>query len=178
MSRILGAVLAGGQARRFGSDKAVATLDGVPLIDRSIAALAPQVHAVLICGRAWRDFPSVADRPHGGLGPLAGLNAALHYGAHHRFGNVVIIPCDAPDVPADAVQILRRVQAPCFAALAPVIGIWPTALADALDRHLTSGTDRSMRRWAAVAGAVAVDMGDIGNVNTPSDLAKLAARHE
>ncbi len=59
--RLLGAVLAGGQSRRFGSDKALALLDGRPLIAHVIAALAAQTEAVIVCGKEWGDW--VPDRP-------------------------------------------------------------------------------------------------------------------
>ena len=41
MTRLLGVVLAGGQARRFGGDKAVATLAGIALLDHAAQALRP-----------------------------------------------------------------------------------------------------------------------------------------
>ncbi|MBA3896663.1 MAG: NTP transferase domain-containing protein, partial [Sphingomonadaceae bacterium] len=60
---ILGAVLAGGASRRFGSDKALAMRDGRPLIAHVVDALATQVDAVVVCGRDWGGLPSIADRP-------------------------------------------------------------------------------------------------------------------
>ena len=168
---VLGAVLAGGQSRRFGSDKAVALLDEVALVDRVVAALSPQVDAVVIVGRAG----GLADRPAGGLGPLAGLNAALHHARATDYDWVVTVPCDAPLLPHDLVARLRG-EGPRFAADMPVIGWWPATLADRLDTHLAASDDRSMRGWARAIGAVAVDLGPIANVNTPADLAKLNAR--
>ena len=44
--KLLGAILAGGRSSRFGSDKAFALLNGKPLIDHVIAALAAQTDAV------------------------------------------------------------------------------------------------------------------------------------
>ena len=171
---ILGAVLAGGRSRRFGSDKAMALLDGQTLIDRVIAALAPQVDALLVCGRDMPGVRCVTDRPVADLGPLGGLNAALRYGLDNGFDSVISVPCDAPFVPADLVA--RLAEAPCIVRRLPVIGRWPCALADTLDNHLAQTDDRSMRAWAALAGAVAVDIDAIGNVNTVDDLARLADR--
>lgn len=172
MTRVLGAVLAGGQARRFGSDKALAPVDGVAMIDRVIAALAPQVDGILICGRAWGDHASVPDDPSGGLGPLAGLNAALHYAVAHGHDRVLSVPCDTPYLPANLREILGEDGA--FMARQPVIGIWPATLAATLSAHLAKGDDRSMRGWARLAGAheVAGSMA-IANVNTRAELADL-----
>ena len=50
---ILGAVIAGGRSTRFGSDKALALIGGERLIDRTIAALDPQVDRLVVCGRKW-----------------------------------------------------------------------------------------------------------------------------
>ncbi|UUL81709.1 molybdenum cofactor guanylyltransferase [Sphingomonas qomolangmaensis] len=164
--RLLGAVLAGGLSRRFGSDKAEALLDGERLIDRVVAALTPQVDAVILCGRA----PGLPDRPVGGLGPLAGLNAALHHARAHGFDAVLSVPCDAPYLPHDLRAILG--DGPAFIADQPVIGIWPAALADRLDVHLR-GDDRSLRRWGRATGASARNAPPIANINTPADLSAL-----
>ncbi|HSF13587.1 MAG TPA: NTP transferase domain-containing protein, partial [Erythrobacter sp.] len=51
LTKLLGAILAGGQARRFGSDKAQALYQGARLIDRVASALAAQCESVIVCGR-------------------------------------------------------------------------------------------------------------------------------
>jgi len=172
MRRLLGAVLAGGQARRFGSDKALALLGGMTLLDRVSEGLAVQTEAVIVCGRA----EGLADRPPGGLGPLAGINAALHAGLEAGFYAVLSVPCDAPVLPPDLRARLEGPDAACLADT-PVIGFWPCTLAPALDAFLAQSADRSMRAWAAGIGARIIRLPDaIPNINTPADLAKLAAR--
>lgn len=170
---MLGAVLAGGASRRFGSDKAMAVFDGHRLIDRVVAALSPQVDALVICGRQLEGAVCIDDRPARHLGPLGGLNAALHHGLDLGFAGVISVPCDAPFLPDDLVARLRMGKAAAFVRSLPVIGHWPCALEKRLDAHVTNSDDRSMRRWAALAGAVAIDMDHIGNLNEPDDLAAM-----
>jgi molybdopterin-guanine dinucleotide biosynthesis protein A len=98
---VLGAILAGGEARRFGSDKALAMLDGVTLIDRVRAALTPQVAAVVVCGRVG----GIADRP-AGIGPLGGIAAAIWQARERGMDGAVTVPCDAPGLPDDLVARL------------------------------------------------------------------------
>lgn len=173
MSRILGAMLAGGRSRRFGSDKALALLDGQSLIERVAAGLAPQTDSLVVCGRTLAGIVALADRPGLDLGPLAGLNAALHHARGQGYDAVVSVPCDTPLLPADLVRLLRAAGPIAFAAAIPVIGLWPASLGEVLDRHLATASDRSMRRWIAIAGAVPAEIGPLANVNTPADLAGL-----
>lgn len=171
-SALLGAVLAGGQARRFGSDKAAAMLNGRSLLDHATAALAPHVGTVVICGRG-----ALPDRPHAGLGPLGGIAAALRHAADHGFDAVLTIACDTPHLPPAILAALLD-HPIAYAAEAPTVARWPAALADALDAHLAGGGDRSIRRWAASVGAVAVAPGEIvSNINTPADLLALDLGH-
>lgn len=171
--RLLGAVLAGGQSQRFGSDKALALLDGKPLIEHAIAALSAQAEAVIVCGRAWGD--SVPDRPGPGLGPLGGINAALHAAAERGFDAVLTVPCDAPRLPPDLAGRLAAQGAAAFLEKMPVIGLWPAALAESLDAHLAAASDRSVRGWARLTGASShvLDM-SIPNVNSPADLKRIS----
>src|ERR1700761_6137627 len=100
--RILGAILAGGRSSRFGSDKALTVIDGRSMLDRIIDALAPQVDGIVVCGRPSSErYDGIADRPAADLGPLGGINAALHYAMTHGFGAVLTVPCDTPLLPAD-----------------------------------------------------------------------------
>lgn len=175
MSAILGAILAGGRSRRFGSDKALALLDGQSLIGRVAAGLKPQTEALVVCGRTVDDMLSLADRPGPDLGPLAGLNSALHHARRNGYDAVVSVPCDTPLLPDDLVRRLAAAGPASYAAAIPVIGLWPSSLGETLGRHLATSSDRSMRRWIAIAGAVPVEIGIVVNINTAADLAALQA---
>ena len=167
--RLLGAILAGGQSRRFGSDKAAALVDGTRLIDRVAASLGEQCEAVVVCGRNEAEWQCLADRPTSGLGPLAGLNAVLAHAAGQGFDAVLASGCDIPDLPPDLA--LRLVgEAAAIVESQPVVGLWPAALAPVLDRFMADG-GRSLYRFADHVGArrVAFDP-PLGNVNTPADL--------
>lgn len=169
---ILGAVLAGGRASRFGSDKAMALLDGVTLLDHARAGLAPRVAEVVICGRDG----GLADRPHPGMGPLGGLNAALHHALSHGFVGVLTTGCDMPIYPAalpaaligDNAAILHGQQ---------LLGWWPATLAPELDAHLGEENNRSIYGWLERIGARVVEVPGLilPNINRPEDLANLAA---
>ena len=172
---ILGAVLAGGASSRFGSDKALAEIDGERLIDRTVAALGRQCEAVVVCGRTWPGVQTVADRPSAGLGPLGGLAGALALAKTGGYAAVLTAPCDVPDLPDDLLA--RLAPAPAYLIECPVIGLWPAALAEVLDRHLADGGRRSMRAWAEVAGARGVTLDHpMTNINRPEDLATYRAQ--
>lgn len=172
--RILGAILAGGQSRRFGSDKAAALLEGRALIDHIFASLAPQVTEIAIVGRAWAGLTSLSDRPGGGLGPLAGLNAALRHANDSDFDAVLSVGCDTLPIPDDLLGRLSG-EGPAIVAGQYLMGFWPSSLAAMLDDHLAKALDRSMRGWIEHCGArpIQVDM-RFHNLNTPEDLAAYA----
>lgn len=164
---ILGAVFAGGASRRFGSDKALVHVDGRALIDHAIAAISASSDALVVVGRSHGDWPTLRDRPEGGEGPLAALNAALHHAAAHGFGAVLSVPCDMPDLPRDLAALL--VPAPAVLADHPVVGMWPVALAPLLDDWLAGG-ERSVRAFAAHIGARQIATPQLRNINRPADL--------
>jgi molybdopterin-guanine dinucleotide biosynthesis protein A len=171
--RIAGAILAGGQSRRFGSDKALAPFDGRALIDHVAAGLSAQSDALIVVGRAHGGLTSVADRPRAGLGPLGGLAGALHWARANGFQAVLSAPCDAPLLPCDLAMRLAG-EGPAYVAGLPVIGWWPSALADEIDRWLAEDRSRAMRHWAAAVGARRVMLDVLpANVNTVEDLATL-----
>lgn len=164
---ILGAVLAGGAARRFGSDKAQAQLDGRALIDHVIERLVPQCDALVVVGRVHGWWPSLDDRPQGSEGPLAALNAALHHGAAEGFDAVLSAPCDMPDLPADLIQLLG--EGPAVLADHPIVGVWPVSLAPLLDQWLASG-ERAVRGFADHVVARRIAAPPLRNINRPEDL--------
>lgn len=167
--RLLGAILAGGQSRRFGSDKAAAMVGGRPLLDHVIDALAPQVAELIVVGRG-----VVADRPAPGLGPLGGLCAALDHALRHGFDAVLTAGCDVLPVPGDLAE--RLASGPAVIEGQPLFGLWPAALAPQLDAHLAGSADRSLRGWIAASGARQARLATpLHNLNTRDDLALYCA---
>lgn len=175
MTAILGAVLAGGRATRFGTDKALARLHDATLLDHALASLRPHCAALVVCGRDAAPVPVVPDLPAPDLGPLGGLAGALAHAQTHGLAAVLTTACDTPFLPPPLLAALLASDG-AFAAEAPTVGFWPVRLADPLRAHLASGGDRSIRRWARTARMAAV-MPDLAvpNVNTPADLDRLAA---
>ena len=171
MTDIFGAVLAGGRSARFGSDKALAEAGGKPLIEHAIDALAAVTGQVTICGRQLAGYTCLPDRPAAGLGPLAGLNAALHHAHALRRPWVLSIACDTPVLPQGLLQSLADGRRPQYVEGLPVIGLWPSCVASQLDDWLATSRSRSMRDWAVSLNAEGVFEGvDILNFNYAHEL--------
>jgi molybdenum cofactor guanylyltransferase len=173
MSRLLGAVIAGGRSSRFGSDKAGALWQGKALIEHVVDALRPKVSDLVVCGRWHGDLPMLEDRPAADMGPLGGLNAALHHARAYGFDRVLVAGCDTPLLPEPLLDRLCASSDAALVAQLPIIGIWPSGLADALDAFLAEDRKHSIRAWAELAGAEAIDWPGLANVNVPGDLDRL-----
>lgn len=111
-----GLVLAGGYSRRFGDrEKALAPLDGRPLVAHAVAGVGPAVDGVVVnCRReqvpAFREAlrsvqtaVALAPEPMPGLGPAAGLAAGLSVVSADW---VAVITADAPFVDAGFLEYL------------------------------------------------------------------------
>ena len=173
--RLLGAVLAGGRSSRFGSDKALALLaDGRTLLEHAAAAIAPHVEAVVICGRTAEGMTGLADRPAPDMGPLGGLNAALHHAVAQGYDAVLTTGCDMPLYPAALAKALIGEGASVLKGQ-QLAGYWPAPLATELDAHLAEKNNRSIYGWLDRIGARIVERPDIvlHNINRPEDLAGL-----
>ena len=95
-----GAILAGGESRRYGAPKALAEVGGQRIIDRVMDAL----------GSACEDLVLVANEPalfadlrlptrpdlRPGLGALGGIHAALAWAAEEGRPGVLAVACDMP----------------------------------------------------------------------------------
>lgn len=167
---VLGVVLAGGQSTRFGSDKALAEWAGQTLLDHAVATLSHQCDAVIVAGRSEAPAPVIADRPAAGMGPLAGLNGALHHALAHGYDAVLSVPVDGLGLPETLIDELS--PAPAHSEDSPVVGLWPAACAPACDALLAEPTVHSLRAFAARIGARSVRLSrNAHNINTPADLA-------
>jgi molybdopterin-guanine dinucleotide biosynthesis protein A len=166
---ILGAVLAGGQSRRFGSDKAAALLGGRPLIDHAAAALSVWCDAVVITGREEGPAPCLPDWPEPGMGPLAGLAAALRYAQTEGYSAVLSCGLDSPGLPQDLPALLG--YSPVCLADQPVIGLWPATAFAAAEAILLGQGRHSMKALAEALGARQVSLPvPPANINFREDL--------
>lgn len=99
------AVLAGGQSRRMGRDKALLQLGGQTLIERVLTAAHPLGYPRVIIGDptayAYLGLPVHSDR-RPGLGPLGGLYTALSTTA----APVLLLACDLPFLTQDFLHHL------------------------------------------------------------------------
>ena len=172
---ILGLVLAGGQSTRFGSDKALAELDGHSLLARAVDLLSGWCEQVVIVGREAGPAPCIPDWPRPGMGPLAGIAAGLHHARDADFEAVLSCGVDSVGLPPDLPALLS--PAPAFLATQPVVGLWPAGAVEAIEAVLTGEGRHSMLAFAERIGARAVELDTPpANINTPADLAALRPR--
>lgn len=170
---LLGAVLAGGKSSRFGSDKALAELDGQTLLERAIGRLTGWCDGVVVVGRDAASAASLPDWPRPGMGPLGGIAAALRHARDHGYSQVLTIGVDSPGLPDDL--LVRLTPAPAYVADQPIIGIWPVSAAEAVAAILEGDGRHSMIALAERICARAIRLpGGTANVNTPEDLTRIA----
>jgi molybdenum cofactor guanylyltransferase len=200
-----GFVLAGGQSSRMGQDKALLSFAGRPLVAHalsilreaglpaSIAGANPQANSSLIA------YAPVVDDPKPGLGPLAGICAAL---AAVTTRYVVFLPVDLPLLPSSLiVYMLHHAQITGRAVTVPTVNgfsqtfpvVLDQSVLPALQSDLHSGQGGCFSAFQTAAkslgqpiASVAVELlaqsGQIAhplglaaahwflNVNTPQDL--------
>lgn len=173
---ILGAVLAGGLSTRFGSDKALAEFRGHTLLAHAVDALSGWCEHVIVVGRPTAPAPTLPDWPRAGMGPLAGIAAALHHACDEGYSFLLTCGVDSLALPEDLPELLS--PAPAFLASQPVIGLWPASAREAVEAILHDEGSHSLRRFAEAIGARAVKSpSNPANINTPADLAEAERKH-
>jgi molybdopterin-guanine dinucleotide biosynthesis protein A len=120
---LAGLILAGGQSRRYGQDKAFAKLLGRPLIDYVIDALAPAAGRLFIVAGSAEPFAAYSKRLSvltdevPGLGPLGGLYAGLKASPDEYCATA---PCDSPFIDSSLVaHMLQKAATDGVDALIP-----------------------------------------------------------
>lgn len=179
---ILGVILAGGASSRFGSDKALALLAGMPLIEHVVRRAGPQVGSLAISGAAVapRGLPLIADLERG-EGPLSGVLSSLAWAEANGFGLMATFPCDGPFFPDDLVtrlsSALERTVHCTVARSGPdkhyTYAVWRTACRPALKTAYGQGL-RSLHGAAEALTAAYVNFprDAFFNINRPEDLAR------
>lgn len=193
---VLGAVLAGGLSRRFGTDKAFARLGDASLVRRAARSLAPAVARVVVVandveGHEAEGLPVRSDLVPG-IGPLGGLHTAVSWALEDRYRGVVVVATDMPFVPSSLLEVLVDRLGPGMAVVPesrsprgfePLCAAYDVACLPAIQ----SAIDREDRAVISFFDDVRVerlDLADVSrhgdpetiffNVNRPEDRARAA----
>lgn len=149
-------------------------LDGRTLLDHALARLGGWCDVVAVIGATVDGVCCVPDWPGAGMGPLGGMAGALRLARAEGFGAVLTCGVDSLGLPEDLPALLA--PGPAYVADQPVVGLWPVAAADAVEAILVGSGRHSMRALAEATGARSVALPSPSiNVNTPADLAAVAA---
>jgi molybdenum cofactor guanylyltransferase len=111
LRRLTAVVLAGGASQRFAPDKLAEQVDGMPLLDRTLASLPEQV-AVVVVGavrKVARPVIFTSEDPPGG-GPAAALVAGVRRALAEPTDAIVVLPADAPLSGQAAGTLLSRLE--------------------------------------------------------------------
>jgi molybdenum cofactor cytidylyltransferase len=174
------AVLGAGQGRRFGSDKLMADLDGIPLGLSIGQTLAPMAFGwrFLVCGKGAALTPhytvlgfTICDNDAPEIGQAHSLHLAVRAAMETPATGLLIALADMPFVTATLVEVLlekgdltasfdgTRPLPPAFFPRA----VWPQLLA-------LSG-DQGARTLLKQARFIAAPASQLRDIDTPADLA-------
>jgi molybdopterin-guanine dinucleotide biosynthesis protein A len=168
---LLGGLLVGGESRRFGSPKALATLAGRSFAERVADALGAAVGEIVLLGSgavppALAALPRVADAADA-RGPIAGILGGLRA----RPGRALLVAaCDQPLLTAEALAWLLARRAAALAVLGtrdgarvePLPGIYEPAARPLLEELACAGG--SLQPLGGAAG--------VALARIPSELAR------
>ena len=106
---VFGLILAGGQSRRMGQDKALLRRDGKSQLKNLVELLEPLVERVFVSTRSdqqeepeRRQFAQIIDR-YSDIGPIAGVLSAMD-----DYPNVdwLVVACDLPNIDSETIRFL------------------------------------------------------------------------
>ena len=109
--KVWGLVLAGGQSRRMGSDKALLVQDGETQLSRAVGLLGSHLDRVFVSTRADQaddpersKFAQVIDR-YDDMGPVAGILSAMDSNDDISW---LVLACDLPNVDDATIDFLLQ----------------------------------------------------------------------
>ncbi|MDR7522890.1 MAG: molybdenum cofactor guanylyltransferase [Armatimonadota bacterium] len=184
LAELTGIVLAGGQSRRMGTDKAFVPIDGVPMIQRVVEALRTCCAEVVIVAKDRARYEGLGTRVVVDASPqqlpLVGLCSGL---AAVTTPWAFAAACDLPFLSARTVRLLSHFAVGFDAAVPHVDGRWhplhavyAAAAAPALEGRLAAGVRRlhealeGLRVRAVTADdlrAADPHLRTLANINTP-----------
>ncbi|MBW3570196.1 MAG: molybdopterin-guanine dinucleotide biosynthesis protein B [Gemmatimonadetes bacterium] len=196
----LGAILAGGASRRFGTPKALARVGGRRIIDRVLDALSAAVPRVVLSANEPALFADLAlpmrpdDVP--GLGALGGIHTALRWAAECGAPGALVVACDMPWVSAELLRtIAERAASTSADAVVPESGgrrgieplcAWYSVRSLPQVQRMIDGGERRVHRLLDGIRAEVIPLAEVRrigepgilflNVNTVDDLRR-ARRH-
>ena len=185
---ITGVLLAGGKSSRFGSNKALALLQGKPLI-RHVADIVAAIFTdcLLVTNTpeqyGFLNMPMIRDR-YQGMGPLAGIHAALLQISTPR---AFVVACDMPNLSPELIQYLCSINEQEYDVIIPwpnkgqepLFGVYHKKSAAVIESHLSQKDcqiiraleDLQVRRVGEQEIlAITGDLACFKNINRPVDL--------
>ena len=119
---ISGVILAGGLSTRFGSNKALAIVNGRLLIQNVADLMSSLFAECLLVTNTPEEYeflslPMTSDR-YKGSGPLAGIHAALQEVSEPR---VFVVACDMPNLSPELIQYLCNCNEQDYDAIIPML---------------------------------------------------------
>ena len=160
--KIVGLIMAGGESRRMGVNKAFVRLGDKPLLQHAIDIIKPQLDglALNIRGDAsdYQDFalPLLKDKINPPIGPLGGIYTGLSFAWQEQADYVCIIPCDTPFLPDNLVEKLMQslmkekasiAMASSFNRRHPVVSLWHRDLREPLWQAITQHQIRKIEAF-------------------------------
>lgn len=109
---VLGAILAGGRSRRFGSPKALARVGGRRIVDRVVEAVRQAVGEPVLIANDPEPFPGLALRVRGdelpGHGALGGVHSAVSWAAETGRSGALCVAVDMPFLEPGLLRLIVR----------------------------------------------------------------------
>ena len=188
--KILFAILAGGQSKRFGGGyKTFTKISGTTMLDQIINKLSNFSNDIIINANNFNEFKYlnqtiVQDRIKGFLGPLAGIHASLLWIINNKQEKewLFTVPSDTPFLPHNLLdKFLSEYSVGTEILIArsnnrhhPVIAMWHISLLNSLEKELKLKNSKIML-WVKKHKYKFVDFNDdqeknFFNINTQEDL--------
>lgn len=186
--RLAGIVLAGGESRRMGRDKATLTVPGAfggrSLLEQVLSVIAQRCDPVFVVAAGDQSLPDLPVRilrdEVPGLGPLPALAHGLRAAGEAGAASAFVCAVDMPYLTPDLIGLLGGVSArlgvdivlPWAGRDHYLAGVYRTALAETVEALVAGGERRmgALVRTADTQRIVLADASPLANLNSPEDI--------